>query len=794
MTSNSVLSRRSCAACNCAYRSWLTATHRQRNPGYRNFYRAQSTTKKATTEPFTHSAGQDGVSSNAAKPSRRPPIRAATSNSSSSLIDRLTNVPVLPHNTEGSVVIRPAFPYPHKTEAREDQRRHHRARGQQARLQKFLAQSGDWREVLQILVDHSPTHEEPRDALKVIIPKDSVDLLWTDRENNLWNIKSRTHCKIALYEPSADAAEAGKESKTEAKGEDEGEVRSESEREDSDPYITLSGQPAAMAAAVDDILKVTKGATVMKVPDGSKLPLRGKAVHYHVTPKPIHPYKLTQRADQIPRPDQWTFQTFYQHVCRLTLGELSPSLAKELYTRFAGQGWETHQTAVVKQLLSVFNDPVASTAATIPAFKDALTYLVRAGESFVNEARALVDRARSLGLRIDADVFNILAEAPVKSRNLPAFKTILRQMISDGHRPNLRTWLLFFRLVEAEDVRRYIVHAMDTKNHFANVASAIEISTEMADHDMHRAIQLGQNLEVFLGAQRALYGPEWRLTTRAANMYLDVLGRYGKFEEASRLLEHMFACESPKPNSDSLSILWRHCKLQSKIEQAIKYLRMFEEHRRYVVNGEALEHLFTTAWKTKKPYVATAIWRYALLTDMAPYAVRQRILDWLEGHGSPKLTSRIGSLWEPPNGCNLTRQQFVEYLALCDYINDKARAEGLPKTRVVFTGPPAAQPRRSTDVDEGRGNVFWHLPARMKHRLVYNWGSERGRKMKPAIRLGEFLEKALERDYRVHAMAQQGKEGVMALEPGSVDPQPVPLPLVERHPYALLKYDQHSIS
>jgi hypothetical protein len=227
--------------------------------------------------------------------------------------------------------------------------------------------------------------------------------------------------------------------------------------------------------------------------------------------------------------------------------------------------------------------------------------------------------------------------------------------------------------------------------------------------------------------------------------------------------------------------------LQSKLEQAIKYLRMFEEHRRYVVHAEALEHLFTTAWKTKKPYVATAIWRYALLTDMASYPLRTRIRDWLEGDGSAKLTSRIGSLWEPPNGCNLARQQFVDYLALCDYINDKAKAEGLPKTRIVFTGPPAAQPRRSTDVDEGRSNVFWNLPASMKHRLVYNWGSERARKMKPAIPLGEFLEKALQRDYQVHAMAQQGKPGVVALEPESVDPQPIPLPLVERHPYVLLK-------
>jgi hypothetical protein len=59
--------------------------------------------------------------------------------------------------------------------------------------------------------------------------------------------------------------------------------------------------------------------------------------------------------------------------------------------------------------------------------------------------------------------------------------------------------------------------------------------------------------------------------------------------------------------------------------------------------------------------------------------------------------------------------------------------------------------------------------------------------MKPAIPLGEFLEKALQRDYQVHAMAQQGKPGVVALEPESVDPQPIPLPLVERHPYVLLK-------
>ncbi|KAK4236726.1 hypothetical protein C8A03DRAFT_16645 [Achaetomium macrosporum] len=758
MTLNPVLPRRSCASCSRASRSWLAAPDCQRSTGYRSFVRAQSTINNAAAaEPSARSARQDGVSSNASDPSDRPPPGATSNPSPSSLIDRLTNVPVLPHNTEGSVVIRRAFPYLHKTEAREDRRRHHRARGQQARLEKYLAQSGDWREILQMLVDHSPTHEEPGDALKVIIPKDAVELLWSDRENNLWNIKSRTHCKMALYEPSSD-----------------------SEREDSDPYIMLYGQSTAMAAAVDDILKVTKGATVMKVPDGSKLPLRGKPVHYYTTPKPMLSYTLTKRADQIPQPDQWTFQTFHQYIGRLTLGELSPRLAKELYPRFAGRGWDTHKTAVVKQLLAVFHDPAASSAVSIPAFKDALTYLVRPGESFVNEARALVDRARSLGLRIDTDVFNLLAEAPVKSRNLLAFQTVLRQMISDGHRPNLRTWLLFLRLVEAEDVRRYILQAMDTKKFFAYTASAIEISTEMADQDMHRAIQLGQNLDAFLSAQRALYGPEWRLTTRAANMYLDVLGRYSKFEEASQLLEHMFARGSAKPNSASLSILWRHCKLQGRVEQAIKYLRMFEEQGRDVADRKALQHLFTTAWKTKKPYLATAIWRYAHLMDMTPYAVRHRILDMLEGRGSLKLTSRLASLWETPNECNLTRQQFVEYLALCDYFDDTARVEGLPETRIVFTAPPAARPSRSTDLDTGGSNAFWHLPARMKHRLFDDWESYRARKWRPAIHLGEFLQKALERDYQVHAMAHQAKKGVMPLDQGSVDPQPVQLPLVER--------------
>ncbi|KAL2023130.1 hypothetical protein VTK56DRAFT_3736 [Thermocarpiscus australiensis] len=646
---------------------------------HRSFFRAQSTDSGTTesdappppSQPLPDDAlpdvpvtiTSDGQSAGAA---------AAAPSSTPSLIDRLAQVPIRPHDSRSSVLV-PAFnPLPNGRENRVAQWKHHKSYTQQKRLVDHLEYSefADWRVVLRNLLEWTPTYKVPGDKVKVTIPDGSTDLLLSDHDNNLWNIKSRTGCEVSLYPRRKSGGE----------GEGEGEDKSS----DTDAYVILSGQPASINTAVEDILKVTQRVTVTKLTgdtetvlhDGREVqgPVQGPAplcsgpppfpidLFHDQAPPRLRPYRLTVRADQIPRPEQWTEETFQKYIAALIMGQPSPGLARELYP-----GREKHKDVVVKQLHAIFNDPAAARAVSNRALKLALEYVVRSGETHVKDARKLFDRVKQLGRQMDADVYNLMAETSVKAKNLLAFKETIRLMIAGGHQPNIRTWTLFLRMVEAEEVRRYILHAMHTKNLLADPRAVIRVSNEMAANDAYRAVQLGQDVDTFLAKQREIYGPEWRLTRHAANKILYVFGAYGKFEEAKKILEAMFASGRYLPNTRSLNSVLTHCMYHGKVEEAISVLRMFDQRGLAETDGISFKLLFDLARKSMRPHVLSVVWRYSHLLDATNWRMRHKGVRLLAGgKAAHQLTERIIGLWAFPERCPCTREQFVQMLLLYD--------------------------------------------------------------------------------------------------------------------------------
>ncbi|KAL2159107.1 hypothetical protein VTH06DRAFT_2866 [Thermothelomyces fergusii] len=595
-------------------------------------------------------------------PSSEPSAETAPARSPPSLVDRFSRVPVRPDDPYHPVIVKPVTWYPHKCETREALLEHHRAYTQQLRLRQLRPAGlvGDWRAVLSKLIKWTPPHER-QGRIKVVIPKHSLALLLSDHERNLWNIRSRTDCDMMLYRPADKAAPF-------------------------DPYIVLSGQPTAMTAAVDDILKVSKGVTVVNLDEpvhagvessqAGQPPAEGlndsaftaTRVRPHQMSIPCRPYRLNVRADQIPRPARWTAQAFQQYIAALIMGDVDVNRARELY-----RDGVTHIRTVVRQLHAVFHDPAASAAVSLPTLRLALRYLTAAGSTYVKEAQALFSRAEELGLRLSTDIYNVMAEMSVRSKNLPAFDVAVSQMVRHGYKPNLGTWLLFLRLIESEEVRRYILQAMDTKNFFINPAAVEGVSSIMADHDAYRAIQQGQSFDAFVAGLRELYGPEWQLGLRAANRYLDVFGKHSKFGELRQLLVYMSSSEHSKPDTVSLNTVLTHCKHQRKVDLAVDLVRMLDERGHHVADRTTFRLLYELARRTRKPNLLGAVWRYAHRVDMTNYRMQAHGIKVLAGEReSAHLTGRIQGLWEEPRRSAITRQEFMESLLLCDY-NDSLR-------------------------------------------------------------------------------------------------------------------------
>ncbi|EGS18501.1 uncharacterized protein CTHT_0051030 [Thermochaetoides thermophila DSM 1495] len=707
-----------------------------------------------------------------------------------SFVDRLERVPVRPHIFWDPVVVQNPIALPDPVEQRKENRHHHHAlkRQQRIELRRQAAEPPDWRLILEELMVATRPQDVPNEVVKVeLIEEGAVERLKGDFRKNLWNIKSHSGCDIRLYMPKDGAGE------------------------ESRPYLLLTGEPWAVSQAVDDIVKVAKDVQVTRFNSTSDiedlLPSPDEEPTWIVPPEPApirRQYTLYTRADEHPLPERWTFQTFYQYIATLTQSYIPPYLERTLYPHRT----ETHQECVVRLLHSVFADPVVSRAATLPALKLALKYFARGGERFVSDAQKLVERAKALGLPIDVEVYNLLLQETVKAKNIVAFRPLVHKMLAAGHTPNIRTWCHFLRLVEAEEVRRYILQAMHTKNFFSkgNRQAVILVSNELAHNDAYRAVQLGQDAETFLREQARLYGEEWRLTRAAANRVLYVFGSYGKWDDCRRILEHMFASERDRPNVKTLNVLLTHCKCHRRLDEALRILAMFDaQGMTHIVDETSCYLLFELARVTHKAQVLTTVWRYVhYLADMPAHSnLKTRGIKLLQGGEEvEKVTKRVKKLWNETDGSSIARDQWLRRLMLCDFgrwyqkkygrsVEEvlkgfvESEAMSAAGSQVEHTTQPPDSPSSSDPVRPDHlslKQITHHSPGKALYGAFTSWAVELIHHSEPAVPLSTLLCQAYEKDLLIHSLVWEGPpEGCTDVE-GLVKRglEPVEIPLRKR--------------
>lgn len=484
----------------------------------------------------------------------------------------------------------------------------------------------DWRATLRNLLQWTPRHlpEQFADTVKVIIPRDKATRLLSHSEYSMWDINSRTGCGMKLYRFGDEGYEEG--------------------TEDHDPYLIIDGHHHSVNTAIDEILSLTRKVTIIsrtrdteevlwdgKV-DGEdlSLPAPSVVVSARRVPSSREPYNVNIRAHEFPKPEEWTRKTFIEYVDALVKSRMPSDLASQLYPEHG-----RHQQAVIQQLVAIFNDEAAAPFVSNAAFKMALHYMTRGGETWRPEMLSLFNYAhRGRMLHLDVEVFNILAEAAVKTRSLHRFNWVLYLMVTSGYQPNLRTWILALRMFEAEEVKRYVLQAMNDRGLFNAHGAPRMVAGEMAPHDAYRAVQLNWDVPTFLAKQDELYGGGERnwVSIDVLNKVIHVFGSYSKFAEIGELLDLIFTDENLVAHPDQVTVntILAHCKAQKKLDLAVEFVQLFERYS--ASHGEPLleleplacEMLFEMAHWAKKPHVLSTVWRYAHLINATSYDVRRR--------------------------------------------------------------------------------------------------------------------------------------------------------------------------
>ncbi|KKY32082.1 putative meiotically up-regulated 65 protein [Diaporthe ampelina] len=539
-----------------------------------------------------------------------------------------------------SVFVKPALTYPNKRESRKSWRAHQESISAQVyfdrNVQNLLKQeihvnpdSTDWRHVLSLLVSKTPEESVQwiEDGMKIQLSERKLAAIMDNGgDERIGAIRRRTGASIKVSRADSPSASS---------------------------TLLVSGTRAAINSATSEFRRIAGRITITRLwaplaPDEAETESFSED-DFFVPPLtreeggPWQRVKVDYDAYTTPWPTPMSFSSFEQYVASLTDSVMLPHLNSVLYNPARHAVLLDHERAVARRLKRAFTNYEARPWISCSALKLALSFLCRRGDKYLPEVRSIFASMDRFGLRMDADVFNMMLRAPTSTRHLRKFRQTLLLMTRRGFAPNLDTWILFLRMFESVEVKSYILQAMHSKNLLGTPEAIQRVAEEMAPLDTEHALSQGKDLSTFLQEQSDRYGPDW-LTRDAANQVLDVLCRHGRFQDAFVLLDHMHAhlklipAEhkavriAHMPDVITFNTIISHAKTHGKMPVAVNAVRKMKTTA-FATQADRVTFglLFEMAWKSRLRSAVSIIWKYASLARLTTWQMRQRVAALING-------------------------------------------------------------------------------------------------------------------------------------------------------------------
>ncbi|KAI1501495.1 hypothetical protein F5X99DRAFT_382700 [Biscogniauxia marginata] len=536
-----------------------------------------------------------------------------------------------------SVLVRRPEHYPNNYETRRSLRKHQEDVARQhlhdQTRETEMKPPHDWRSTLDFMLRHTPKFGEVLD-FKVVIGKgaaeDARELL-SGPDTNLEQIRRKHSCEIRIEETSP---------------------------HDNVLVLSLSGSEISLRKSLLELVRVVGKLTAVRGLDTAGKLLLSDVWEDHSSRRlPVKllgegevgadettmtvsrdsvggplwaagprykSYVLTQRADHIPRPAEWTEISFEAHVAALVYGRVPTHLAQQLYPNGAN-----HQKTVVSLLLDLFTSQHTQSVISVSSLKLALKFMQSKGTTFRPDARALFYQAELLNLPLDTETFNAFLVGASKLGDLDGFNSVLRTMVRKRYFPQSHTWMAFLDMIEDPEAKRYIINKMRAKglNRLPSVLSVMGSHTAVLDLE-HRLFELPMNFDILLyvDEQDKKYGTQW-LNPFTLNRIIDILGNRGKQEACQDLINSICFTRRTTPDVYTLNTLITHSR---SIRQKIRMMVLMKARWPLIRPDEVTYHqLFRAAWRQRLPNMLRVIWRYAVLAKATNSKMRRSLVTLL---------------------------------------------------------------------------------------------------------------------------------------------------------------------
>ena len=314
-----------------------------------------------------------------------------------------------------------------------------------------------------------------------------------------------------------------------------------------------------------------------------------------------------RRADKVEYPQSWTVRSFADVIETLTTMQIPRQLRRELY-----EGTETHNHAVARVIESLFSDPRSTPYISSRALNAALNFTCKHTE-IVDTSNFLFQKAKSIGLSLQADTFNILMEESLRQNKLSHYQSLLADMRRMGIVPNGMTWLALLRVTKSRTGHRAILQHLRQKWPKDSMVWQ-QVALELISNDFAKHVRLEKSFYYFVDFMDQSLPSAW-LSARCINRMLMVCAKHKLWDIVPRIVEfgeRRGGYFNTATQTRLLSVFQKRGSIRDSID-------LLESDFAKTVGRDsafAIPTVFITAWNNRFYNVCRVLWRYAAVNGI----------------------------------------------------------------------------------------------------------------------------------------------------------------------------------
>jgi hypothetical protein len=340
------------------------------------------------------------------------------------------------------------------------------------------------------------------------------------------------------------------------------------------------------------------------------------------------------RVDELPQPAIYTVRSFKEYVEDLTTFQPPRLVRRKLY----GSEGDTHNLLVADILCRLFTDSHTALSASAVALDLAIAFLCKHTELF-HQRNQLYHHCRQMRLTLQPQTYNRILVACMLQEERIEFGQVLDDLLSDGHQPDHRVWLMLLRSAPSMRHKRTVTEWIRRKNLLVNSLVQGEVAAELIGTELCVKAQERVHPKLYVESIDARVGRDWMSQSSVTRSLMSC----SKNKAWALAVEIFKEAQSRGVTFDhtALPLMFRFMQQRGSVRDSLCLLRSHLVQTTGRDDRVIMPIMFMTAWKHRFYNMSRVLWRYTAVQGATTYKMQNVVMESLL-HNQDSSSSRGG--------------------------------------------------------------------------------------------------------------------------------------------------------